>query len=62
MIKRYALFAGEDYYPAGGWKDFRGSYDTREEAEAAMQSLALDFLEWFQIVDLQTGELILATE
>lgn len=31
-MKRYLVFAGDVYYPEGGWKDFQGSYDTREEA------------------------------
>jgi hypothetical protein len=31
-VKRYLLFTYEDYYPAGGWRDFSGSFDTPEEA------------------------------
>lgn len=27
-MKRYALFAGDTHYPAGGWNDFRGSFPT----------------------------------
>ena len=61
QIKRFVLFAGQDYYPLGGWKDYQGSYDTQTEAEHAMQTLALDFVEWFQIVDLQTGEFVVST-
>lgn len=30
----YLLFAGNDYYPNGGWEDFGGSYETQEAAEA----------------------------
>jgi hypothetical protein len=36
-VKRYLLFTYEDYYPGGGWSDFRGSFDTPEDAmEAAV--------------------------
>jgi hypothetical protein len=28
------LFAGETYYPLGGFEDFTGSFDTLEEAHA----------------------------
>lgn len=49
-MKRYLLFAGDVYYPVGGWDDFRGAYDTIEEAQSA--SLAYrDTYEWFHIVD-----------
>lgn len=34
MTKRYLLFSGSDYYPEGGTGDFRGSFDTIEEAKA----------------------------
>lgn len=32
-MKRFMLFAGENYYPCGGMEDFKGSFDTYEEAE-----------------------------
>lgn len=31
---RFLLFAYDEYYPNGGWKDFRGMYDVRCAAEA----------------------------
>ena len=27
---KYLLFAGSDYYPCGGWDDYRGAFDTLE--------------------------------
>ena len=33
-MKRYLLFAGEQYYPHGGWCDFKDSFDSLEEAFA----------------------------
>lgn len=52
-MKRYALFEGSEYYPAGGWDDFVGTYDTKEEAEKARSPLKYG---WWHVVDLQTGE------
>lgn len=31
----YLLFAGNEYYPSGGAKDFRGTFDTSEAAQIA---------------------------
>lgn len=31
-MKRFLLFYGDVYYPNGGMDDFKGSYDTLEEA------------------------------
>lgn len=47
-MKKYLLFAGPDYYPAGGWGDFRGDFATPEEAEEYAESLSQD---WHHIVD-----------
>ncbi len=53
-MKRYALFAGDQYYPSGGWDDFIGTYDSVEDAlEAEAKRTRHD---WYQIVDLTTGE------
>ena len=35
-MKPYLLFCGDTYYPLGGWEDFKGSFDTLEDARAAM--------------------------
>jgi hypothetical protein len=33
-MKPFLLFAGDSYYPSGGWGDFQGAFATREEAVA----------------------------
>jgi hypothetical protein len=33
-MKRFWLFAGEDYYPRGGMEDFIGDFDSLDEAKA----------------------------
>ncbi len=70
-MKRYLLFAGNDYYPNGGAKDFFGSFDLPEEAILylnKMQSeglgpfcygarLGRDHCTWAHIWDSQTLEI-----
>lgn len=55
-LKRYLVFSGEDYYPAGGWEDFDASYDTLAEAHAAIKTEAFT---WAHVVDRDTGHIIL---
>ncbi len=49
---RYALFAGETYYPGGGYHDFVGAFDTLEEAIDKGKSDS--YADWWHIVDKQT--------
>jgi len=53
---RYLLFAGDEYYPAGGWQDYRGRFNSLNEAIKAAAKLTWD---WWQIVNLETGKIIL---
>ncbi len=39
MLERYAVFAGDTYYPTGGWADFRGSFRTPEDALQSIPDL-----------------------
>jgi hypothetical protein len=52
MIKRFLLFAGQQYYPVGGWDDFVSSFETIEEAK---KYPIAEIDDWVQIVNLQTG-------
>lgn len=51
---RFLLFRGEDYYPMGGWGDFKGRFDTLEAAIAACGEMT--HFEWAHIVDLESAE------
>ncbi len=53
-MKRFLLFAGSIYYPAGGWDDFRGDFDTAEKAQSAGQVSFGDEYEWWHVVDTET--------
>lgn len=58
-MKRYALFEGMLYYPAGGWDDLTGTYDSLEEAQANRDKYKTNHRnDWYQIVDLQTGVIV----
>jgi hypothetical protein len=58
----FLLFAGEHYYPNGGWGDFRGAYATVDEARAGILARQhadaaaglLSTYEWYEIVDVRT--------
>lgn len=54
-MKRYLLFAGAIYYPAGGWDDFKGSFDTVLDALEAVKS----HTDWHHVVDSITGERVI---
>jgi len=58
-LKRYLVFVGQDYYPAGGWQDFSNSFDTIAEARedaATHTPVACKGWMWSHIVDTTTGE------
>lgn len=46
-----ALFAGDSYYPSGGWGDFQGMFDSLEDAAAAYDQGRYD---WGHVIDLRT--------
>jgi hypothetical protein len=51
----FAVFAGYNYYPDGGWDDFVGMYVTFDEAVAAGHSAPGD---WAHVVNINTLEKI----
>ena len=64
-IANYILFAGEDYYPVGGWRDFIGRYETKEEAIDLAKSMLLrkyhpdtTNYSWYHVVNLLDGEFV----
>lgn len=47
----FALFAGDRYYPSGGWNDLICVYDSLDDAKAAFARGRYD---WGHVVDLRT--------
>ncbi len=55
--KRYVWMAGYTYYASGGFHDYHGSFDIKEEAEAAQSDWLRDKeYVWSHICDLETNE------
>ena len=42
-MKKYLVFSGDNYYPAGGWADFDGAFDDLEEAKLAASDPNFDW-------------------
>lgn len=58
-VKRYLLFAGDQYYPVGGWDDFKGSFDTPDEAVDAIRHPTEPNgwrTDWWHVIDGTTGD------
>lgn len=56
--KRFLVFAGYNYYPGGGFNDYRGTADTFDESKDILKSYFQNesWGTWGQIVDIVTGE------
>lgn len=58
-IKRFLVFAGGINNPNGGWQDFKGSFDTLDEARTAVRlcrsnmAFVVSGEFWYEIVDDQ---------
>lgn len=71
LVGGYLLFAGDRYYPAGGWRDFQSRWQSQTEAEVAGEELlgqrfqtvneTLTF-EWWHVVDAATFDLVASSE
>lgn len=64
-LKRFLAFAGDDYYPRGGFKDFFDSFSSLEEAKKSItQEQNCRFgdewklLVWAQIFDTETQKIV----
>jgi hypothetical protein len=60
MNRRYLLFAGNRYYPKGGWLDLVGEFDLLDDARASMPANITIFRHklWYQIVDTTTRAIV----
>lgn len=64
-MKRFLVFAGHDYYPNGGWADFKEGFDDLDSAAAEAGRLVTEQdpnrakgqgrFDWSQVIDLQMG-------
>ncbi len=53
----FFAFFGSDYYPMGGFGDFKGSFKTLSDAIDCVESVLADSkCEWGQVIDIRTKE------
>lgn len=52
----FLLFAGDQYYPSGGWGDFVAAFPTLNDAETAAATLRQR--QWMHIVDTATLDIV----
>ncbi len=65
LAKRFWLFAGHNYYPGGGAKDFISSFDSLDEAVKYAKDNAKTISErvsyedyiWYNVLDIETGKI-----
>lgn len=57
-MKRYLLFMGDQYYPLGGWDDFKTSFDREENCYGFILEQTVRTYDWWQIVDSHTGKIV----
>jgi len=55
---KFLLFAGDNYYPSGGWSDFKGIFDSIEDALDGVDDCRTN--DWFEIVSVETLEKVLS--
>ena len=51
-MKRFLVFAYDDYYPSGGLADIRGEFDTLEELHEKLPEFFENW-EYVEVLDLQ---------
>lgn len=51
-MDKYLLFAGHNYYPLGGWDDFKGKFSNIEDCKKHLHNIEneFDFFNWAHIV------------
>jgi hypothetical protein len=50
-MKKYSVFAGDQFYPSGGFADFVATTDDWDTAVNLVVSAMKNGSDWFQIVD-----------
>lgn len=59
---RYLGFAGDSYYPEGGFEDFIGFFDSIDKFNLAVEDKARkgrNKCDWWHLIDANTAEVIL---
>lgn len=63
MKKRFLVFAGEIYYPKGGWEDYKVSFDLLSDAIMWIEKNVEDIdIEWAHVYDNKEERICYETE
>lgn len=58
-MNRFLLFGGASLYPSGGWDDFKGDFETIDQAMASGAQIHRDGeIDWWHVVDITKMEII----
>lgn len=57
-MKRFVLFAGQNYYAGGGALDFKGEFNELDAALEVAATLVPYDEEWFHIVDTDSWKVV----
>jgi len=60
-MKRYLVFAGYSNFGIGGWFNFKGDFDTEDEAGICVGRVFTNLLrpfDWWHIVDTSKNKII----
>lgn len=58
MNGRYIIFAGDRYYPNGGWEDYVGTAAELIDAYRMLADRRRSSTDWWHIVDMATLEIV----
>lgn len=61
-MKKFLVFAGYAYYPAGGWDDFVGDADSLEEAKTLARDTVSKYetsKPWWHVADTEAKQVVL---
>jgi hypothetical protein len=61
MTTRYLAFAGDNYYPGGGYFDLKASGDEKSLTDLIEQMKKLE-PDWFHILDISTAKIVAICE
>lgn len=57
-MKRFALLAGDTYYPQPGWNGFDSWHDTAEEAVSQGEEIVSEWGKWYQVLDTHDFKIV----
>lgn len=61
-MKRFLVFGGYRDDSAGGWDDFLNAFDTLEQAKGSVPNLDYRVVDWWEIVDVETLEIVVSSQ